>query len=205
MLIPISECLPFCIKPITGILHIGAHDCEERDAYDSIGITSDKVVWLEALPEKVAAQHGKRRIFQLVASDVDDQPVTFNVANNYQSSSILALGTHIQHHPHIHYTQQLALTTTRMDTFLARQGLNIADYNFLNLDIQGTELLALKGFGDLLKQVNYIYTEVNIEPVYVNCALLPELDTYLGTFGFTRVLTRMTEYNWGDAFYMRFG
>ncbi len=34
-------------------------------------------------------------------------------------------------------------------------------FNFLNLDIQGAELKALKSMGDYLNNVDYIYTEVN--------------------------------------------
>ena len=37
---------------------------------------------------------------------------------------------------------------------------------FLNIDIQGAELLALKGMGELLHHFDYAYIEVNHDYVY---------------------------------------
>ena len=53
------------------------------------------------------------------------------------------------------------------------------EYNFLNFDIQGAELKALKGMEEYLNKVDYLYTEVNSNYVYVGCALITELDEYL--------------------------
>jgi hypothetical protein len=78
------------------------------------------------------------------------------------------------------------------------------EYNFLNLDIQGAELKALKGMEDYLNKVDYIYTEVNKDYVYKNCALVEELDEYLKKFNLFRVETYWCEnLQWGDAFYIR--
>ena len=38
---------------VNGILHIGAHDCEELDSYVKGGCPKDKIIWIEANPEKV--------------------------------------------------------------------------------------------------------------------------------------------------------
>jgi hypothetical protein len=76
-------------------------------------------------------------------------------------------------------------------------------YNFLNLDIQGVELKALKGMSDYLSSVQYIYTEVNSDYVYKDCAIVDEIDEYLKPFGFQRVETIWQgECRWGDAFYV---
>jgi hypothetical protein len=56
---------------------------------------------------------------------------------------------------------------------------------------------------EYLHKVDYLYTEVNSNYVYVGCALITELDEYLKQFGLIRVETKMTEFEWGDAFYMR--
>ena len=75
--------------------------------------------------------------------------------------------------------------------------------NFLNFDIQGAELKALKGMEEYLPSVDYLYTEVNSDYVYKGCALIGELDEYLKPFGLRRVETKWTDCKWGDAFYMR--
>ena len=62
------------------------------------------------------------------------------------------------------------------DTLIKDNGINMCDYNFLNLDIQGAELLALRGIEDNLKFIDYIYTEVNTGEVYKNCAKVYEID-----------------------------
>lgn len=203
MLINYNEWFSQCLKPIKGIIHIGAHDCEEQSVYDQIGMTKEKVIWIEAMKHKVDQYQNQYQIYNLVVSDQDNESVIFKVANNGQSSSFLDLETHKQHHPNIYYTHGIQMLTTRMDTFIKQQSINIQNYNFLNLDIQGAELLAIKGFGNLLDQVDYIYSEVNTEHLYRNCALLPDLDEYLLSFGFRRVITKMTEHQWGDAFYVK--
>jgi hypothetical protein len=77
-------------------------------------------------------------------------------------------------------------------------------FNFINLDIQGAELKALKGMEEYLHQIDYIYTEVNSDYVYEGCALIGEIDEYLQKFGLIRVETKWCgDYKWGDALYIR--
>ena len=42
----------------------------------------------------------------------------------------------------------------------------------MNLDIQEAELLALKGSDKILNYIDAIYTEVNLDEIYLNCAKL---------------------------------
>jgi hypothetical protein len=126
-------------------------------------------------------------------------PKTFYIANNGMSSSALRFGTHEVHHPGIHFESSLELETARLDSVLDRA----AEWDLVNLDVQGAELRALQGLGDLISQVRWVYTEVNEEPVYEACALLGEIDIWLGEKEFTRVDTAMTPFGWGDALYAR--
>ena len=57
--------------------------------------------------------------------------------------------------------------------------------------------------GDYLNDIEYIYTEVNNDYVYINGALITDIDKYLSEFNFIRVETEFTPYNWGDAFYVK--
>jgi hypothetical protein len=78
------------------------------------------------------------------------------------------------------------------------------DYNFVNFDVQGAELHAMKGLGDLINKVQYIYTEVSFVKLYKDSELLPDLDAFLKNSGFRRVaLKRVTGKGWGEAFYVR--
>lgn len=191
---------------LQGVLHIGAHGCEEIHKYESY-LPRNKILWVEAIPEKVEQNKNNYPnvlIEQAVVSDVIE-PVTFHVSNNGESSSMLELGTHMKHHPHIHYTHSFETQTQRLDDLIRSPKYENLLFNFVNLDIQGAELKALKGMEEYLVQgkVEYIYTEVNREHIYQDCCLVEELDEFLGRFGFQRVETFWTDWNWGDAFYVK--
>jgi FkbM family methyltransferase len=190
---------------LTGALHIGAHECEEVDVYRHFGIPDKRVVWIDAMQDKVdeAVQRGVPNVYQAVVSDEDDKIVEFKRTNNGQSSSILEFGTHATHYSWCVVTERTQMVTTTVDTFMKRNNLNPANYNFWNFDIQGAELLALKGATNSLRYAKVLYLEVNTEDVYKGCAKLNELDEYLGMRGFRRILTKTVREGWGDAMYIR--
>ncbi len=190
---------------ITGVLHIGAHDCEEFDFYYKLGLKDDNIIWIEAIEDKVERDKSKgiKNIYNHVITDKDDENVTFNVSNNIQSSSILELGTHLIEHPWVHYTKKLILKSITIDTFVKRNNIDIQKNNFWNFDIQGAELLALKGAKESIQNVKVLYLEVNEKELYINCGLIDELDAFLSNLNFKRVLTNMTSHGWGDAMYVK--
>jgi FkbM family methyltransferase len=202
MLINLHELVKKYNINFKGILHVGAHECEEIVYYDKY-LLRDKVLWVEALPGKVELckkRYPDINIENAIVSDVIEN-VTFKVSNNGQSSSILDFGLHLQHHPHVQYINTFNGTTTLLKDILSKYDIS---FNFLNFDIQGVELKALKGMEEYLNNVDYIYTEVNSDYVYKDCALISEIDEYLSKFGLYRVETQWCEnYNWGDAFYIR--
>lgn len=207
MLIHISTLNSHFKLNISGILHIGAHECEEMLDYNNIGVTNDKIFWIEAIPDKVdtiKTLYPMTNIINAVIDTEDDKEVDFYITNNGQSSSILEFGSHSTHHPHVTVSKQCKYTTSRMDTIIEKHNIPIENINFINLDIQGVELRALKSMEKYLGNIKYIYTEVNTEYVYKDCNLINEIDDYLKTFGFTRAATKIyEEYGWGDAFYIK--
>ena len=211
---------------INGIIHVGAHECEEIIYYDK-HIERNKVLWIEAQEEKVAFSKKKYENILIERAIVSDkiEIVTFNVANNGQSSSILELDLHKIHYleravasaeasdwntdvsevnrsvPYIKYTQSYNVQTNTLKNIISKY----ADipFNFMNLDIQGVELNALKGMEEQLENIDYIYTEVNRKCLYKDCALIDDIDEYVKQFNFIRVETRWTDSDWGDAFYIK--
>ena len=207
MLIPLDALISKYSIQFTGILHVGAHECEEIHEYERF-ISRDKILWIEAMSDKVEfckLKFPHILIEEAVVSDKVDL-VTFNVSNNGQSSSILDLGTHEILHPHINYINRYQVCTKPLSDIIGKYD-NDIKFNFLNLDIQGAELRALKGMSGYLQQIDYIYTEVNSEYVYKDCALIDEIDDYLSKYGFTRVeikwFSDSVTRGWGDAFYMK--
>tara|TARA_R110001592_G_scaffold160695_4_gene392994 strand:+ start:38483 stop:39100 length:618 start_codon:yes stop_codon:yes gene_type:complete len=188
-----------------GIIHIGAHKMEEREDYLASNIKN--IIWIEANPELVKRNQSltspSERVFECAVSDVDNKIYDFNITNNGESSSILDLDLHKIHHPHIHVTETIKVKSKRIDTLIKENSINIKDHDFVNIDIQGAELLALKGFGEYLHSVKYIYTEVNTNYLYKNCCLINEIDEFLSQFNFQRKETLLTQYEWGDALYIK--
>jgi FkbM family methyltransferase len=150
-----------------------------------------------------AVQRGVPNVYQAVVSDEDNKIVEFKRTNNGQSSSILEFGTHATHYSWCVVTERTQMATITVDTFMKKNNLNPANYNFWNFDIQGAELLALKGATNALRYAKVLYLEVNTEDVYQGCAKLNELDDYLGVRGFKRIMTKMVREGWGDALYLR--
>ena len=207
MLIPIHVLNNHFKLNINGILHIGAHECEELQDYNNIGITNNNIYWIEAMKNKVELIKNNKKdvkIYNAVIDIEDNKEIVFNITNNGQSSSILEFGSHSVHHPHVKMIEKQVMKTSRMDSIIDKYNIPIHNINFVNLDIQGVELRALKSMEKYLNNIQYIYTEVNTEEVYKNCNLMSEIDEYLSNFGFTRVATKILEqYGWGDAFYVK--
>jgi len=201
MLIPLHELVGKYGIKFQGILHVGAHECEELHDYERY-ISRDKILWVEAIPDKVEFSkniYPGLLIESAVVSDVEET-VKFNVSNNGQSSSILEFGLHSHYHPQVHFVNSFETETKLLKNILPKYNI---EYNFLNFDIQGAELKALQGMEEYLEKVDYLYTEVNSAEVYKGCALITELDDYLQKFGLIRVETKWTDCKWGDAFYIR--
>ena len=209
MLIPYKSILEkYNIRP-TGVLHIGANTGQEVGDYYNNGV--QKTIWIEADPSLIPSLIGNLQtysnhlVFNDCLTDTDGDEVQFHIANNDgQSSSILELGIHAVVHPEVHYVNHTTLRTRRLDTLMVMNQLQIADYPFINIDVQGAELLVLKGMGELLHQVQYIYLEVNDVSLYKECALYPEIKQYLSTFGFVmkeKVMCGNT--GWGDSLFMK--
>ncbi len=190
---------------VRGILHVGAHHCEELEAYEAHGIPRSNVVWIDALEDKVnkCKSDGIPNVYCAVVSDKDNETVTFHVANNGQSSSFLDLKTHATQYPGIKYVSHIRKQTITLKTFFSQQGLDTTMYNFWNFDIQGAELKALHGASDLLKTVDALYLEVNEDELYAGCGLIKDVEAYIGQFGFQRVLYNLSTYGWGDALYIK--
>ncbi len=212
MLIPFKQLFAkYQIKPAP-VLHLGAHYGEEADEYDRHQMRP--VVWVEADPScfRILTQNIKIRktadshfaLCGLVGDEKKD--VTFNFANNQgQSSSVLELGTHAKDHPSVRYVGSRTIKMRTTEELLVTNGLDhiFTSHCFLNIDIQGAELMALKGLGPLIARFDYAYLEVNDKEVYKGCPLLPEMDKWMEGAGFIRRETHMTKAGWGDALYVR--
>lgn len=208
MLIPFRELFARHSIEANGVVHLGANLGQEADAYAALGIS--RVIWVEALPDvyrqlvKNVARYPENIPLWACLSDTDGDIVSFNVADNGgQSSSFLEFGTHRKAHPNVHFLKRIEMVTTRLDTLLKDNDVSLGTGWFLNVDVQGAELLVLRGMGDLLLCFDHAYIEVNTDILYQGCPLVGEIDDYLRGFGFVGKETKMMRQGWGDKLYQR--
>jgi len=189
--------------PISGCIHIGAHYAEEKKWYTENNINN--VIWIEANPTyyNIIKNNVGNDLIIISGVGSENKKESFNISNNGQSSSLLELGSHKIHHPDVFYTNKIDIEIKRMEELYSEYKLSPTEYNFLNMDIQGYELEALKGFGGLLNNFDYIYSEINTEEIYVGCSLVTDIDLFLKKFNFIRVETKITNWGWGDDFYIK--
>lgn len=208
MLIDFQEAIEEHGIAVSGVLHVGTHLAEEAPMYNHLGVP---VLWVEANADLkdvilAAIKPYRQQLYPSfrAVTDVDDDLVMFHITNyDSMSSSIFDFGTHPTFSPDTIFVEHRLVNTVTIDTItqpFERSHQFRADT--LVMDIQGAELLALKGATKFLKHVDTIYTEVNKAEVYVGCAQVEEIDTYLTDF--ERVQTHWVgEQGWGDALYLR--
>lgn len=193
------------------ILHVGAHHAEEYEEYkkhDWIGVGKRKAIWVEAqknlaLTLSNRLPEDRNWISNYAVWHTDSLEINLNIASNSQSSSLFDFEKHLLKYPNIQMIGTERVITRRLDSILNDSGL---DPDFLNLDIQGAELVAIKSLGEKVSNFKWIYTEVNFTSLYKQTPLIHEIDEYLSLHGFKRVVTyRVAGAGWGDALYIREG
>jgi FkbM family methyltransferase len=190
---------------ITGISHFGAHFGQELDTYNEMEINN--IHFFE--PQKEAFNILNKRTKEL------ENVKIYNVglgSKNFKtkmyssdvydgvSASVLKPTAHNKYFPEVVFDKLI----TEIE-IIKYDDLNIKDINFLNIDIQGYELEALKGSKNSLKDIDAIYTEVSRKPLYEKSCLIRDLDRFLKEYEFIRVNSYW--HNWslphGEAFYVK--
>ncbi len=188
------------------ILHIGAHLAEEVDSYLDEGWGLSSIFWVESNPSvfpelelRLKSYPENTAILALIWS-VKNLKMSFNISNNSESSSVLLLKEHEFRYPNIIFKEQIELTSSTISDLWEEYF--FGEIDFINLDIQGAELHALKGAGGRLSSVKYIYSEINVLEMYKDCALFKDLKDWLSIQDFTLIDWDLTRDGWGDALWV---
>ena len=202
-------------KDIKKVVHVGADRSGELPQYKNMGV--EEVVWVEANPEVyqellenlelMDVSEVKSLPFNQLISDSDDIETDFNiyygwdaghlVGNKGMSSLLKAKNSWWGSEC---YRGTVKLQSSTLDTFLEKNSLGY-DYDMLNMDTQGAELMVCKGAVKLLESVKYINSEVTLyNPQYEGNPLFNEIYDFLKPFGFIHIETELSgDGNWGDA------
>jgi FkbM family methyltransferase len=83
----------------------------------------------------------------------------------------------------------------RLDTIMKKY--NIPSVDIMWMDVQGSELLVLKGLGTHIKDVKYIYTEVTYKEMYSGQVMYKELNDFIISNNFENV-TNISLQGWQE-------
>lgn len=176
------------LSDVSGVIHVGANTGQERVQYNDLGL---RVIWVEPIPEVFAKleqnieSFSNQRAFQALLTDVEGKEYEFHIAsNNGASSSILELKQHRDIWPDIDYTTSIVLKSTTLASLVEREKIDIADYQALVMDTQGSELLVLQGGAGLLNAFTYVKTEVPDFESYEGCCQLQDIHSFMEVHGF---------------------
>jgi len=113
-------------------------------------------------------------------------------SQNFQLCGLRQVGRDRLSHPyqpiwkHLHTPKTIRVPAITLDTLFEKYKIAHAGYNFINIDIQGAELLAFKGATKLLSCIDVIISEVNLVEMYENGALEGDIVAFLEQHGFER-------------------
>jgi FkbM family methyltransferase len=206
MLFSPKELKKFAHVDPTRILHVGAHQAEERKPYiEAWGLNLESIVWIEGQRELVAklekiVDERFEKVIEAIIWSEDGIEMDFYLASNSEASSLLTFDLHADQYPEISINATRKVKTTTLDVALKSE----IDFDFINLDIQGAELPALLGMGDKLDSLRWIYSEINKRYLYTEVAQLWELEEFLSKKGFRLLAKRWTpSAGWGDAIFVK--
>lgn len=199
---------------VKGIIHIGASEGQERDLYAQYNLN---VLWIEPIPEiyeklkNNIRNYPKQRCLNYLVSDIDNKEYDFNISNNNgESSSILDLNLHKKIWPTVSYIKKIRMVSKTLPCILQENDIDIFEYNLINIDTQGSELMILKSSIDILKNIDYVFMEVADMDSYKGCCKLNEVDLFFEKNKYKRIglkkwntNNKISEGTYYDAFYER--
>jgi FkbM family methyltransferase len=136
--------------------------------------------------EAKARKDPKWQTFNYALGNAEEKK-TIHIANNSQSSSLLAmLPAHVQSAPESRYVAQETITVRKLDSIypeLCSQSRNI----FLKIDTQGYESFVLEGAARSLPLIHTLQLELSNVPLYDGQLLFHELYSMLAKTGYSLV------------------
>lgn len=191
---------------IRGIIQLGAHYWEERDYFISMGVKDFVLVEpqkhciqiLELKKDEVPEVNVE--IYPCALSENEGVGFMFCDENNMgQSSSLLRPKDHKVVYPEIPFNRTEAVNVKMLQNL----PIDWPKYNVIYMDLQGAELLAMRGAGEILRGIDAVHTEINFREMYEGCGLVGELDAFFMIYGLYRVETGADQGGWTDALYVK--
>jgi FkbM family methyltransferase len=173
------------------VIHVGANTGQERELYNQHQLN---VLWVEPIDtifkqlQDNIRPYEKQKAVQALLMDHSGQDTVLKVANNGgASSSIFDLGQHKEMWPEVEYCDSRVIMSTTLDILVAVHEGDTSVYDTLVLDVQGAELLVLKGGLEVIKQLNYVRLEAADFEAYQGGTMRKEVVRFLRELNFIEV------------------
>lgn len=181
------------INKASGILHLGGHRGVEAAVYNWL---NKKVLWVEAIPDLFDELKDNIQIFYnqdaicALLGDIDKKKTKFFLSNKDQScSSIFDLSEEVKRKElwkehDIKINNHINLQMRTLDSIFNEKNINSDDYDHWVMDLQGAELLCLKGANQSIKNCKSIHIEISKKNYYEGGAKWLEIKEFLNQKGF---------------------
>ncbi len=188
-----------------GVLHVGGYHGHENEHYIDMGFKSCLFIEASAPTFEVLKKNleGTGSYCENYAISDTNGTVELHVVDHEMSSSLLSLKGHSTIYPWIKETHTVQVEAIRLDDLVAREPYRGMEFNFMNVDVQGAEMLVLGGAIQTLKKMDFLNLEVNFDELYEGAPHVRDLDHFLAALGFTRADTIMVHGTWGDAIWVK--
>jgi len=189
---------------LKNVIHVGGHIGAEIQLYKKINKDCAVEIFEPCFNtfkklQHTAANYTNVNCYNVALGSVETNlPLYTETSNNGQSNSLLKPKLHTIQYPSIVFNDVVNVEVKTLDSFNFD-----ANFNFLNIDVQGFELEVLKGGQKTLQNIEYIICEVNNAELYENCPRVENIDAFLEQFNFKRTETDWLGGTWGDAFYIK--
>ena len=201
-----------------GVVHVGADVGQEVAQYFSYGF--ENIILIEANPEcyniliSTFGDDPRIKIFNYAICDrqgLVDFHIHTSRSGSTEPASILPMKQFKEIVKTLHTTKTIQVPAITLDALFEKHQIAFATYNFVNIDIQGAELLAFRGANKLLSSVDVIVSEVNVVEMYENGALEDDVVKFLDQKGFDRkqsIYHTLYDENstfpaWGESLFVR--
>lgn len=200
-------------RRLGGVLQVGASYGQELE--EMLENEPSFIILVEPLPEpyefltEFAKQYKNTITVQALCLDETGKRIKMNVASNDgMSSSVLAPANHLQLVPQVQFNATFEITSITVDDLLIVLHANIPSMEMskidtLIIDVQGAELLVLKGARNCLENISQVFCEVSHGGLYAGDTTFAEIQDYLSVFGFKPVWMQMNRLGRGDALFLR--
>jgi FkbM family methyltransferase len=174
-----------------GVVHVGGNTGQEREVYDRFGL---QVLWIEPidsifhdLVRNISTFPRQKAFKALLTDEVEGKALLHIASNGGASSSIFDFQEHKIMWPEVDYCGELEMATSTLDDLILKGNVDVVGFDLLVMDVQGAELLVLKGAETFLRQVSYIRLEAADFNAYDGGTNRAEIVRYLDCLQFQEI------------------